>query len=203
MNSNDLPPLPEKLEEEIRALRQVKPPQALVERVFSGLPERSASERRASANVPAKPPQSGGGSAFVRLVPAMALAAALVYGVWGHVRSGGAEVVRVEERAVALPEDGHAWTELHLQTQHHDGQPTLVSLEVPTHVRVELPSESDAKLERQCVETRCVHKFTHHNGKGVPLRVAVAHPGRYEIHVRHESKKAALREQFVLTASRD
>ncbi|MDI3282396.1 hypothetical protein [Polyangium sp. 15x6] len=201
MNSKDLPPLPEKLEEEIRALRQIKPPQSLVERTFSGLPERSASERR-TTNVPAKPRQSGG-SAFVRLVPAMALAAALVYGVWGHVRSKAAEVVRVEERAVALPEAGHAWTELHLQTQHHDDQPALVSLEVPTHVRVELPSESETKLERHCVEARCVHKFTHHNGRGVPLRIAVAHPGRYEIHVRHESKKAALREQFVLTASRD
>ncbi|MDI1445414.1 hypothetical protein [Polyangium sp. 6x1] len=202
MNSKDLPPLPEKLEEEIRALRQVKPPQSLVERAFASLPERSASERRTSKDIPDKP-RPDGSSAFVRIAPAMALAAALAYGIYGHVRSEGPEVVRIEERAVALPEAGHAWTELHLQTQHHDDQPALVSLEVPTHVRVVLPSESDTKLERQCVEDRCVHKFTHHNGRGVPLRVAVAHPGRYEIHVRHESKKAALREQFVLTASRD
>ncbi|HVK71080.1 MAG TPA: hypothetical protein VM694_41775 [Polyangium sp.] len=202
MNSKDLPPLPESLEEEIRALRQVKPPQSLVDRAFSSLPERSASERRTSKDVPAKSRPSGG-SAFVRIAPAMALAAALAYGIWGQVHSQGSEVVRVEERAVALPEAGHAWTELYLQTHHHDDLPTLVHLEVPTHVRVELPSESDVKLERQCAETRCVHRFTHHNGKGVPLRVAVAHPGRYEIHVRHESKKAALREQFVLTASRD
>jgi len=201
MNSKDLPPLPEKLVEEIAALRQVKPPQSLVERAFSGLPERTTVERRESADVPAKR-RPGVGSAFVQLAPAMVIVAALGYGIWGYLaRTRNSEVVRVEERSLALPEAGHAWTELHLQTHHHDDLPALVHLEVPTHVRVQLPSESDAKLERQCAEARCVHKFTHHNGK--PVRVAVTHPGRYEIHVRHESKKAALREQFVLTASRD
>ncbi len=208
MKAEDLPPLPSKLAEEIRAFKQVKPPQSLVERTFSGLPERAAAERHTEPQAPDKR-RRGEGSTFVRLAPAMALSAALGYAIWTRVaplqgpEAQGPEVVRVEERAVALPEAGHAWTELDLLTHHHDDQPALVHLDVPTHVRVQLPSEADSALERHCAETRCVHRFTHHNGKGVPLRVAVTHPGRYEIHVRHESKKANLREQFVLTARRD
>jgi hypothetical protein len=198
MNAKDLPPLPEQLAEEMRALRRVEPPDELVERAFGRLPERNTSSPRCESR-PA-PRSAALRAAFVNAAPVLALAALFLFVVFRN--ENAREVVRSEERAVALPEEGHAWTDLDLQTQHHAEHPAVVHVEVPTHVRVRLPAGDGQPLEQHCTEARCVHKFTH-SLNGTPLRVAVAHPGRYEIHVRHESKKASLRERFVLTAKRD
>jgi len=201
MKPEDLPPLPADLEREIQSFRQVKPAQAFVDRAFSSLPDRPA-----TAELHAKPSRANrnAGPFLIKLAPVMAIAAIAGYLFMGRgdpMHDPG--VVRVEERTLSLPEAGHAWTELDLQTQHHDDLPAVVHLDAPNHVKVELVSNPGATVDKQCKGTRCVHKFTHRHGDGSPVRVALTHPGRYEIHVRHESKKAALRERFVLTANRD
>jgi hypothetical protein len=116
------------------------------------------------------------------------------------------DMVRVEERSLTLPESGNVWTSLELQTQHHADETAVVHIEVPINVRVRVPAASGVEsegYERHCTETHCTHQFTQHHGSGVPVRIAVAHPGRYDIHIRHESKFAAMREHFVVTASRE
>lgn len=194
MNGPDLPPLSEEIAEEMQALKHLQPPPAVVEQAFA----------RLDALEQTKKPPAKLKSIYVPIVAIAMAAVAMVVG--RQFAPQTEDVVRFEERVLSLPESGHAWTALDLQTHHHDGQPAIVHLEVPTHVRVSLPSATAAngdQDEQHCAETRCVHRFTQHHGKGVPLRIAVTHPGRYEIHVRHESKKAAMREHFVVTASRD
>ena len=73
--------------------------------------------------------------------------------------------------------------------------------EAPAH-RVRLPDGEGGALERHCQQERCSHRLTRYRGEA-PLSVAVEQPGRYEIHVRHESDEARVRERFVLIASRD
>jgi hypothetical protein len=198
MNDEKLPPIPEELAEEIRAMRRMGPPDDLVDRAFGRLADAKKSPSKKAAIFEPRWPLRR--LTLHGFVPALALAGLFVWGFMGRGKGASVpEVVRSEERSVALPEDGHAWTELHLEAHHHADHPAVVHVEVPTHVGVGLPGEPP--LERHCVEERCVHKFTHQRN-GMPLRIAVAHPGRYEIQVRHESKKASLRERFVLNASR-
>ena len=95
-----------------------------------------------------------------------------------------------------------AWTHLDLWTHRHADEPAVVHLEVPEHVRVRLPDGEGGALEEHCQRERCSHRLTRYRGEA-PLSVAVTQPGRYEIHVRHESNEARVRERFVLTAERD
>lgn len=205
MSTHELPPLPESISKDMQSLRNVEPPPALVERSMANLPDRSAIQTaKKNANRTSENPRP---SLWLLMIPAVAVAAGVLFFLsvkFGHPNQNS--MVRVEEKTVALPESGHAWTALDLQTHHHADQPAVVHLEVPTNVRVRLPktngTESDVD-EQHCTEARCVHRFTQHHGKGVPVRIAVTHPGRYDIHVRHESKVAAMREHFVVTANRD
>jgi hypothetical protein len=205
MSKNDLPPLPEVITKDIQSLRQVQPPPQLVEHAMAGLPDRATASASRKDDGSRKA-NSARHSMVVLMIPAAAIAAAIAFFVVGRAEKPLVDdMVRVEEKTVSLPESGHAWTALDLQMHHHADQPAVVHLEVPTHVRVRLPSNNEPNAEadeRHCTEPRCVHRFTQHHGKGVPVRIAVTHPGRYEIHVRHESKKAALREHFVVTANR-
>ncbi|HSN99295.1 MAG TPA: hypothetical protein VLS89_13460, partial [Candidatus Nanopelagicales bacterium] len=173
----------------------------LVERTLQALPERRPAE-------PSARPARGSGREVPRLLwgsLAAATALAALMAGFHHLGGGAAAeaVERIEERAVELPDDGHAWEVLDLWTHHHEDRPALVHVEVPEKVRVHLPDEDGGAMERHCEEDRCVHSFTRRHGDGVPVRVAVTHPGRYEIHVRHESREARVRERFILTAQRD
>jgi hypothetical protein len=199
MSNHELPPLPETISKDMQSLRNVEPSSALIERSMASLPDRSAIQTTQKGDQ-AKP------SFLMLMIPTIAVAAAAIFYFSGKfVQSNRDALVRVEEKNVALPESGHTWTALDLQTHHHADEPAVVHLEVPTNVRVRLPqaNAADDVDERHCAETRCVHRFTQHHGKGVPVRIAVTHPGRYDIHVRHESKVAAMREHFVVTANRD
>jgi len=178
MKPSDLPPLPEELVEEMRALRRVEPPSDLIERTFEGLPERNTSTHivRASAGDSKSSKWPLARLALLNVTPAMAIAALLVYVFIGrNVPSQMAEIIRSEERQVALPEEGQAWTELALQTHHHAEEPAVVHVDVPTHVGVRFPDGNGESLESQCSEERCVHRFMHSNG-GTPLRVALRTP---------------------------
>lgn len=203
MSAKNLPPLPKELEEEMRAFRRSKPSEELCERVFASLPEREPETRPAVDLRPERSSRRNRRFMLNRVVPVLAVATAGAFLLFGREKpTARHEIERSSEQAVALPEDGQAWTELDLQTQHHADQPALVHVTVPTHVRVRLLGEDGQAFERHCEAERCVHRFTHRPNNGSPLRVAVAHPGRYEIHVHHESNKANLRERFVLHANR-
>lgn len=198
MSENDLEPLPDELEKEIAAFRRVTPPTDLLARSFAALP---TPKREMASNA-----KQDGQTSFARLfglrvAPVLVAAAAAGYLLFGRP-SANSEFDISSERAVRLPEQGHAWTDIELQTHHHADHPAVVHVEVPTHVSVRFASENGQTAEKSCTAERCVHRFTHHARNGMPLRVAVAHPGRYEIHVRHESEKARLREKFVLLAGR-
>jgi hypothetical protein len=208
MNGRDheLPALPVELEEGMRALRRQRPPEALVERAFERLPPRAAMKTHAMQR---SQRPSGSKLSLIALGFAAAAAAGSVAGVALYLDSGDrtgketASIERNEERSVDLPLDGDAWTDLDLWTHHHADQPAVVHVEVPENVSVSYVGSDGNAEERQCQEARCVHRFTHRHGNGVPLRVAVAQPGRYEIRVHHESNEARVRERFVLTAMRD
>lgn len=207
MNTDDLPPLPEAAVNDMQSLRGLEPPASLVDRAMAGLPERSTVQTSRKDGVAIRKTDSKRHSMLVFMVPAVAIAAGAIFFAAGKFDAPHREdMVRVEEKALSLPESGNVWTSLDLQTQHHADEPAVVHIEVPTNVRVRLPAANgvDAEAnERHCTERSCIHRFTQHHGKGVPVRIAVAHPGRYDIHVRHESKFAAMREHFVVTASRD
>jgi hypothetical protein len=126
-------------------------------------------------------------------------AAVFVAGDWG---ARAPAIERAEERAVALPTEGHAWMLLDLWTHRHADEPAVVQIEVPEHVRVRLPDGAGGSLEQHCRQERCSHRLTRYHGDA-PLSVAVAQPGRYEIDVRHESNEARVRERFILIAARD
>lgn len=206
MSRNELPPLPDTIAKDLQALRSLEPSTSLVERAMANLPDRSSVQTSSSPVSKQDHGSSKRHSILVFMIPAVAIAAAVMF-FSGKFDSGPRDaMVRVEEKTLSLPESGHAWTALDLQTQHHANEPAIVHLEVPTNVRVSFPAASGvegAADEKHCTETRCIHRFTQHHGKGVPVRIAVTHPGRYDIHVRHESKVAAMREHFVVTASRD
>ncbi|WP_437643572.1 hypothetical protein [Sorangium sp. So ce362] len=197
---HDVPPIPQDLAASVRALRARSPSEALVERALSKLPERP--ERPAvqggKRSQRARSPWRWRAIIAAPAVAALALAVFLAGG--GGARSPAIE--RSEERAVALPGDGHAWTQLDLWTHRHADEPAVVHLDVPEHVRVRLPDGEGGALEEHCQRERCSHRLTRYHGEA-PLSVAVTQPGRYEIHVRHESNEARVRERFVLTAERD
>jgi len=206
MSNQELQPLPEVISKDMQSLRNVEPPAALIERSMARLPDRSAIQTTQKSGVDKPKSAEAKPSFLMLLIPAIAVAAGAIFYVNEKFDQPNQQaLVRVEEKTVALPETGHAWTALDLQTHHHADEPAIVHLEVPINVRVRLPqaNASDDVDERHCTETRCIHRFTQHHGKGVPVRIAVTHPGRYDIHVRHESKVAAMREHFVLTANRD
>ncbi|UQA61912.1 hypothetical protein [Polyangium aurulentum] len=196
-DNDDLPPLPKELAEGIQSLRRAKPPEALVERAFAALPPTPPRPQSKRASQP-RPRLTW---AALALAPALATAAIALHLAEDAVHDASAAIERSEERSVDLPEEGHAWTDISLETHHHADKPAVVHVDVPENVRVSLPAGHGGEQELHCTEERCVHRFTHR--PGAPLRVAVAHPGRYEIHVRHESKEARVRERFVLTALRD
>lgn len=207
MSSNELPPLPEAIRKDMQALRNVEPSASLVERAMASLPEHSSVQTASKKDIPKAKNEPTRQTLLVFMIPAAAIAAGAIFFATNKLSAPHREtMVRVEEKTVTLPDSGHAWTLLDLQTHHHADEPALVHLEVPTNVRVRLPSNTGSENEadeRHCTESRCIHRFTQHHGQGVPVRIAVTHPGRYDIHVRHESKVAAMREHFVLTASRD
>lgn len=196
-HDHDLPPLPKELVEEMQTLRRMKPAEQLVERAFAALPptppRQAPKAKRASQQRPRL--------IWLGLALAPALAAAAIAIHHANDAAPTSAIERTEERAVDLPEQGHAWTDIPLETHHHADKPTVVHVDIPENVRVRLPIGDGGEQEQHCEESRCVHRFAHR--PGVPLRVAVAHPGRYEIHVRHESKDAHVKERFVLTALRD
>ncbi|WP_437604973.1 hypothetical protein WMF20_27720 [Sorangium sp. So ce834] len=197
---HDLPPIPQDLAASVRALRAMSPSEALVERALSKLPERperSAAEGGKRSQRAQTPWRWGA----IIAAPALAALAAAVSLVGGGGASAPA-IERSEELAVALTDDGQAWMPLDLWTHRHTEEPTVVHLEVPEHVRVRLPDGQGGALEEHCRQERCSHRLTRYRGDA-PLSVAVAQPGRYEIHVRHESNEARVRERFVLTAVRD
>lgn len=207
MSNHELPSLPEVIRQDIQALRNIEPSMDLVERAMASLPERPALQQAQKSTGTRRKSDVTRNSSLVFLIPAAAMAAGMIY-FFAHqlATPQRQDMVRVEEKTVALPESGHTWTDLDLQTHHHADEPAIVHLEVPTNVRVRFPAANGvagAEDEQHCTETRCIHRFTQHHGQGVPVRIALTHPGRYDIHVRHESKVAAMREHFVLTASRD
>ncbi|AUX44498.1 hypothetical protein SOCE26_059620 [Sorangium cellulosum] len=200
---HDLPPLPPDLAASVRALRSVSPSEALVERALSKLPERRERPAAEGNERHERRLRASGRWGWGAILAAPALAAAAVAVVLAGGRGAGSPAIeRSEERAVALPDDGHAWMHLDLWTHHHADVPAVVHLEVPEHVRVRLPDGEGGALEQHCQQERCAHRLTRYRDEG-PLSVAVAQPGRYEIHVLHESEEARVRERFVLTAVRD
>ncbi|KYF70944.1 hypothetical protein [Sorangium cellulosum] len=196
-HDDDLPPIPPDLTASLRALRSVSPPEALVERALSRLPE---PPERPDATAPQRARGRWGWTALIAAPALAAIALGIVVAVDRGVSSPAIE--RSEERSIALPDDGHAWTHLDLWTHRHADEPAVVHLEVPEDVRVRLPDGEGGALEKHCRQERCSHRLTRYRGEA-PLSVAVAQPGRYEIHVRHESNEARVRERFVLTAARD
>jgi hypothetical protein len=205
MNTDELTPLPENISKDMRSLRNVEPSSALVERAMAKLPEGSASQTAPKKDGEKRRGAGPRHSLLIFMIPAAAVAAAALLFVAKFGQPTREAMVRMEEKTVAIHESGHEWTALDLQTHHHADEPAVVHLDIPTNVRVRLPVANGADGdvdERHCTENRCIHRFTQHHGKGVPLRIAVTHPGRYDIHVRHESKVAAMREHFVLTANR-
>ncbi|WP_437922575.1 hypothetical protein WMF37_26420 [Sorangium sp. So ce291] len=190
-----MPPLPRELAESLRLMRRLRPPEALVERAMTRLPEQvkrlvaAGARRRRTARW---------GLATPALV-ALALTALL----WARGGAAGPALERFEEQSVELPDSGTAWTHLDLWTDRHAGQTAVMDVEVPENVRVRLPDGRGGALERRCEFARCVHQIVGFPGDGAPLNVALDEPGRYEIHVRHESNEARVSERFVLIAERN
>ncbi|WP_437893022.1 hypothetical protein [Sorangium sp. So ce124] len=197
-HDRELPPIPQDLEASMRALRSMTPPDALVERALSKLPERP--KRPAAAEGSQRSSSLWGWKAFLA-APALAALASAAF-VAGDMGAISPAFERSEELAIALPEEGDAWMYLDLWTHRHADEPAVVQLEVPEHVRVRLPDGEGGSLEQHCQQERCSHRLTRYRGDA-PLSVAVAQPGRYEIHVRHESNEARVRERFILIAARD
>ncbi|WP_437541003.1 hypothetical protein WME97_25930 [Sorangium sp. So ce367] len=197
---DDLPPIPQELAANMRALRSMSPSDALVERALSKLPERPERPAAAGGARSQRASDRSGWRVFIA-APALAALAVAVF-VAGDRGACSPAIERSEERAVALPDEGHAWTLLDLWTHRHADEPAVVQLEVPEHVRVRLPDGEGGSLEQHCRQERCSHRLTRYRGDA-PLGVAVAQPGRYEIHVRHESNEARVRERFVLIAERE
>ncbi|AKT36736.1 hypothetical protein [Chondromyces crocatus] len=197
----DLPPLPEDLARGFQALRAREPSEDLVTRAFAALPTRRPTEATEGASTQQRgnPRWLFGGLALVPALAALAVAVHLA----GNQGDPIAALERFEERAVGLDEVGQTWAELDLWTHHHAGRASVVHLEVPERVSVRVPGEDGSLLEHPCIAPRCVHRFTHSDGGGTPVRVAFQEPGRYEIQVRHESKEARVRERFVVNAVRD
>jgi hypothetical protein len=199
-HGRDLPPIPRDLEASVQALRSMNPSDALVERALRKLPERP--ERPAAAEgARSQRASSPWGWRALLAAPAFAALASAVF-VADDRDATSPAIERSEERAIALPEEGHAWMHLDLWTHRHADEPAVVQLEVPEHVRVRLPDGDGGALEQHCQKQRCSHRLTRYRGDA-PLSVAVAQPGRYEIHVHHESNEARVRERFLLIAARD
>lgn len=206
MSTHDSPPLPEAAVKDMQSLRSMEPSASLVDRAMARLPQQPAVQTSRTNEVPLRNNGSTRHSSLIFMIPAVAIAAGAIFFAAGQFDAPHREdMTRVEEKTLSLPQSGNVWTSLELQTQHHANEAAVVHIDVPTNVRVRLPSANGVDVEsddQHCTESRCIHRFTQRHGIGVPVRIAVAHPGRYDIHVRHESKVAAMREHFVVTANR-
>lgn len=187
------------LRRDLVALRKVEPSPAFEAKLGRALREADRAQRRD----PRTPPR---GRPLSWTTWAVLGQATLALGLIVHFTVDGAtggEIERNEELSVQIPEAGHVWVPLRLETHHHEEGPTLQvhapeGVEVHTH-----PVLEGAERRVVCRETTCTHRFTlpppPHADPHV--RVGIRAPGTYEINVRHRSDERSVRERFVVRAS--
>lgn len=197
MHKGEKEPLPSlDLRRDLHALRRVEPSPQFEARLGKAL--READRKRMKADE-RKPPRA-------RPLPwttwAVLAQATFAIALLIHFSDNEAEIERSRELTVQIPEDGHVWVPLRIETHHHDEGPTIhvhapEGLEVSTHPVVE-----GAVRRMICRDATCTHRFTlpppPHADPHV--RVGIRTPGTYEIDVRHHSDESSVRERFVVRA---
>lgn len=177
------------LRDALRALGRVDPPEGLAARIAVRLDD--SADRRAERVAPAarRPPR------WV-LPGALALAAAALWASGGTLPGG------VERLEIELRDGAHAWLPLPVDAAHHAGGDATIDVTLPTGLAVEPPSFVTLAGPPRCDEDRCVHSFLRPAGApdAVELRVAVAAPGRYAIHVDHRSSTRRVSRRYLVDA---
>ncbi len=189
---SDHDPRRDPLDPSLRPLREVRAPAGLFE---AALRRVDAPERTRKTAPPRRAPWI---SALLTLSPVVATAAVLPFAF--HETRELEEFSHAREIELVLPAEGDAVTDLALATHHHD-DPTHVQMDVPQGVSVGF---HDAGTRGStCTRARCVHRW-HSSVPAAhgPVRVGVSGPGRYVIHVAHESHGTRVRERIVLNARR-
>lgn len=184
------------LDHALRELRSIEAPESLVRKAFANL---DAPER------PRRAPRRGAWfTALLYLAPVTAVAATAALSFTRvpvtSVAPAAREFSHAREIALELPRGGDAMAELSLATHHHDERNAHVRVEVPEGVALHLDVDARATA---CAQSSCVHRWqtgspSHRN----PLQIVVSEPGRYVIHVTHESGSARVSERFVVLAHR-
>lgn len=189
---SDHDPRRDPLDSSLRPLRDLRAPDGLFEAALRRI---DAPER---PRTPAPPRIAPWISALLTLSPVVATVAVLALAF--HETRELEEFSHAREIELVMPSEGDAVTELALATHHHD-DPAHVQMDVPEGVSV---SFNDAGTRASmCAQTRCVHRWSSSvPAAHGPVRVGVSGPGRYVIHVAHESHGTRVRERIVLNARR-
>jgi hypothetical protein len=211
MNERDpeLPDLSREIQFAIQAGRRVKPTSALEQRIFDALDAvdnqgssiRNDHARRFSLPV-----------VLVMVWGMVATAAGAVAAVVGAIHAvdtagrPGQPGVMVASRdlAVQIPDDGHVWVDLPVETGRHDADRVLVSFNAPASVAFHVNESDPGGYARECEGYRCVHRWetSASSDDGVMPRVRITEPGRYEFSVTHASSEQHYHERFVVLATR-
>ena len=119
-----------------------------------------------------------------------------------HDRPG--VTIASKDLAVQIPDDGHVWVDLPVETGRHDADKVLVSFNAPASVAFHVNESDPGGYERECEGHRCVHRWetSARADDGVTPRVRITEPGRYEFSVTHTSSEQHYHERFVVLATR-
>lgn len=193
------PPASLELRRDLRALRTIEPTDGFEDRLGKALRDAERNQGKDS-----RPPPRGRRLTWATW--AVLAQATVAAGFMLHFSVGGVpetDIERSQELDVQIPEAGHVWVPLRLETHHHEDGPSLrvhapEGVEVSTH-----PVLVGAERRMVCRDTQCEHRFIlpppPHSDPHV--RVGIRTPGTYEIHVAHHSDARAVRERFVVRAS--
>jgi hypothetical protein len=194
-----LPALPHEIRAAIEEARSVRPSRALEQRVWSAVEdvERSKEgrpkERARRMSIPFGVMMAGA------MAAALALALRLLGAGVGRDETGGPS----GDLAVQIPDAGHVWVDLPVDTRRHESDTVTVAFDTPASVALHVEDAMASNSVRtECGGLRCVHRWetTPRSEDGCTPRVRITEPGRYEFSVVHSSPERRYEQRFVVVA---
>ncbi|MCC6877746.1 MAG: hypothetical protein IT378_25780 [Sandaracinaceae bacterium] len=186
-----IPPLPEELVRGAEQLRATDAPEGFDARLRQALADADRSQPLARPSVP--------WTRWLVVIPSLAaMAIALHVAISPRTQE---DVGRLQEHHVQLAGGEPTFVDLDVWVHDHEDDSTLVQVDTPSGVSLQVGDPSRDLAPTSCDAERCQHRFVHPDDDRIPLRVGIAEPGRYHIHVEHRSTVRRVRDHFVVHAN--
>jgi hypothetical protein len=194
-----LPSLPYKIRTAMEAARSVRPSLALERRVWRAI-EDVERERQGRPKVCAGRLSTPFGFMMAGAIAAGLALGACLFCLRGGRGEGGASF---RDLAVQIPDIGHVWVDLPVDTQQHDAEAVSVAFDAPASVALHVADAQPPEgVRSECGGLRCVHRWE--TGPdledGSTPRVRITEPGRYEFSVVSSSSEQRYEQRFVVVA---